>query len=81
MHLKMSSNLDLIIQLTMISVKTINIFSPMKPNVGYLLKNGHENQNSNEDPQFKHNKSYPIHPSFCASSLQLFDNLNIGHNT
>ncbi len=75
MHLIMSSNLDLIIQLTMINMKNINIFSPMKSNVGYLLKNGHENQNSTEDLEFKHNKSYPIHHSLCASSFQLF-----GHN-
>jgi hypothetical protein len=65
----------------MISVKNINIFSPMKPNVGFLLKNGHENQNSNKDLLFRHNKSYPIHPSLCAFSLQLFESINISHNT
>jgi hypothetical protein len=46
-------------------VEKINRFGPMKPSVGNLF-DCHKNKNSNENLQFKNNKSYPIHLSFGA---------------
>jgi hypothetical protein len=65
----------------MTNVKKIKHFFTNEAKCEAPLKNDHENQNSNEDPQFMHNKSYPIHLSFCASSLQLFNSIKIGRNT
>jgi hypothetical protein len=60
-------------------VKNINKFKPMKPSVEYL--DGHENQNSNENLQFRHNKPYPIHFSLCVSSFKVLVSINVGHYT
>ncbi len=62
------------------NVKKINRFGPMKLSVGYVLNN-YGNQNSTKDLQLRHSKLYPIHFSLCASSFQLLNNINVGHNT
>jgi hypothetical protein len=60
-------------------VKYTNIFKPMKPSVEYFL-DGHENQNSKENLQFRHNKPYPIQLSLCVSSFKVLV-INVGHDT
>jgi hypothetical protein len=52
----------------------------MKPSVEYFL-DGHENQNSNENLQFRHNTPYPIHLSLCVSSFKVLVSINVGHDT
>jgi hypothetical protein len=55
--------------------ENINGLGQLNLSVSYLFE-GHENQNFNENPKFKHIKPSLVHPSILVS-FQLFGAINV----
>jgi hypothetical protein len=59
--------------------ENINGLGPLNLSVWHLFE-GHENQNFNENPKFKHGKPSLVHPSIPIS-FQLFGGINVNDET